>query len=111
MLVGDDEEPLPSYWPNACPLAYVTWFTKPSLTAAAKATHNLVSVSKQLSQGAPAWSIIPLCNIRQSCMLVPDFKKTPRSVWDTSDSVLDTCTHFFVNNWASLYSYQTIYLE
>ncbi|KIY60733.1 hypothetical protein CYLTODRAFT_363744 [Cylindrobasidium torrendii FP15055 ss-10] len=111
MRIGSNDMPLPVYWPNACPLAYITWYTKPSQNAAAKATHNMVSVSKDIFQGAPRWSIIPLSNIRQSCMLVPNFGKTDVRIWDTEASVLDTCTHFFINNWLSLYSYQTLYLD
>ncbi|KIY65398.1 hypothetical protein CYLTODRAFT_379482, partial [Cylindrobasidium torrendii FP15055 ss-10] len=105
MRIGSNDMPLPVYWPNACPLAYITWYTKPSQNAAAKASHNMVSVSKEMFQGAPRWSIIPLSNIRQSCMLVPDFKKTNSRIWDTDKCVLDTCTHFYINNWLSLYSY------
>lgn len=71
----------------------------------------MASVSRDIEQdGTHSWSIIPLFNIRQSCMLMPHFGKTKRSVWDTDKSVLDTCTHFRVNNWTSLYTYQTVYL-
>ncbi|KIY60855.1 hypothetical protein CYLTODRAFT_363630 [Cylindrobasidium torrendii FP15055 ss-10] len=103
--------PYPAYWPRQ-PLAYVTWYTKPKLARGAADTHNLPQLSKQLDKnGKPVFSIIPLSNVRQSCMLVPDFKKTPMSVWDTDICTLDTCDHFYINNWQSLYTYRTVYLS
>ena len=99
----------PAYWPKG-PLAYVEWFTKPKLTPRAASIHNMPSVSKDIRNGKPLYSIVPLGNVRQSCMLIPDFDKTPPSVWDTDEPILDTCTHFHVNNWQSLYAYQTIYM-
>ncbi|KIY61622.1 hypothetical protein CYLTODRAFT_362598, partial [Cylindrobasidium torrendii FP15055 ss-10] len=94
------------------PLAYVQWYTAPRLTDRIRAIHNMPSVKKALSSDGvtPAWSIIPLSNIRQSCMLFPDFGRTPVSVWDTDNCVLDTCSDFLVNNWLSLFTYQTVYM-
>ena len=58
--------------------------------------------------GSPAGSIIPLADIRQSCMLFPAFGATCNDSW-TADNVLDTCTSFYVNNWSSMYSYKTLW--
>lgn len=75
-------------------------------------THNMPAVRKAfMPDGQPQWSIIPLSNIRQSCMLFPNYKKTEVSIWDTKDCILDTCTDFRVNNFLSLYTYQTVYLS
>ncbi|KAJ3968323.1 hypothetical protein EV361DRAFT_777217, partial [Lentinula raphanica] len=59
------------------------------------------------SNGIPHGAIIPLSDIRQSCMLVPGKSSWDRS-WN-SDNILDECSSFFVNNLQSKYSYQTIY--
>ncbi|KIY69492.1 hypothetical protein CYLTODRAFT_452584 [Cylindrobasidium torrendii FP15055 ss-10] len=102
--------PFPHYWPKT-PLAYIEWYSKPTMTTTMGETHNMASVQKVFTpDGQPQWSIIPLSNIRQSTMLIPNYKKTNVSTWDTDACILDTCTHFRVNNYLSLYSFQTIYL-
>jgi hypothetical protein len=55
-------------------------------------------------------AIIPLANIRQSCMLIPIFIND-ESEWQswTPENVLDSASSFLVNNWASKYSYETIW--
>lgn len=53
----------PTYWPKV-PMAYVKWYTKPTLPTAARATHNMPALSKAMdSHGDPQWSIIPLANV------------------------------------------------
>ncbi|KIY63769.1 hypothetical protein CYLTODRAFT_125515 [Cylindrobasidium torrendii FP15055 ss-10] len=108
---GGIDIPYPPYWPKE-PLAYIEWYSTPHLSARMRDTHNMPSVSKPPmgSDGAPPWSIIPLSNIRQSCMLFPKFGTINRKVWDTNKSVLDTCSTFYVNNWLSLFTYQTVYM-
>ncbi|KAJ7309310.1 hypothetical protein DFH08DRAFT_719326, partial [Mycena albidolilacea] len=54
-------------------------------------------------------SIISLTDIRQTCQLFPKFGRDDVDATWTTDNVLDTCTAFYVNNWASLYSYQSIW--
>jgi hypothetical protein len=102
--------PTPSYLPRF-PLAYVEWFTPPKLSASDQRSHNMLSVSKAFDRdGKPAWSIIPLTNIRQSCMLIPHFGKysITHGNW-VSDHIIDAVDTFVVNNWQSLYSYRTLY--
>lgn len=104
----------PAHWPKE-PLAYIEWYTKPLLTPRALRTHKIPSLSKAyLPDGkSPAWSIISLLNVRQSAHLTPDFSKCPSVDWDipiSKSSVLDTCSHFLLNNWLSIYTYQSIYL-
>lgn len=66
------------------------------------------------TQGRQQGSIIPLSNIRQSCMLIPIFPKprTPEAKnldnW-TSDNVLDKATSFLINNFLDFYAFQTIW--
>lgn len=91
-------------------LAYIEWYTR--FAPAADKHHNMysVTVSPQRSDGTRQGAIVPLSQIRQSCHLIPHFDKVnsiPRS-W-TSETVLDLSSHFWLNNWASLYAYQTLW--
>lgn len=101
----------PLYWPRD-PLAYIEWFTAPMLTVAQQKHHNMATVQCSLAQvdGFSQWSIIPLSNIHQSCMLAPNFSNTSvhnQASW-TSSNILDVAPSFLVNNWASVYTYRTI---
>lgn len=66
------------------------------------------------SQGKPKGAIIPLTNIRQSCMLIPIFPEpgTPAALslrsWNP-DNALNQGTPFLLNNFLNVYSFQTIY--
>lgn len=107
-VIGTFKANVPDYWPKQVQ-AYVEWYTSPSLSEADEKYHNMASIQK--IEGDRSWSIIPLSNIRQSCMLIPRFNKhTDKSQisW-TSDTVLDSASSFLVNNWTSVYSYQTLY--
>lgn len=108
---GGIDIPYPPYWPKE-PHAYVQWYTAPQLTDRMRNTHNMASVSKAplAADHSPPWSIIPLSNIRQSCMLTPKYGIIKKNIWDTDTSVLDTCNTFYVNNWLSLFTYQTVYM-
>lgn len=96
-------------------LAYVEWYAPPTLTIQQRKVHNMASIRKPPPQadGSPLWSIIPLINIRQSCMLTPNFgycSAALQSSWK-SENVLDLASSFLVNNWSSVYTYKTIYQE
>lgn len=111
-LIGSYKTQAPGIWPKSV-LAYIEWFTVPSLSSGEQTTHNMVTVRKSalLSDSAPPWSIIPVSNIRQSCMLTPNLQKTSfRTSW-TSSNILDSADTFLVNNWTSVYTYKTIYKE
>ena len=86
-------------WPIE-PLAYVTWYSV--FKGLPDKTTGMYRVDPSRSS-----SIIPLSSIRQTCMLTPS-----KHIWEeswTSDTVLDECQSFFVNNLQSKYAYQTIY--
>lgn len=113
-LIGTHKTLAPVYWPRT-PLAYIEWYTAPSLTVQQQKVHNMASVHKPPLQadGCLPWSIIPLTNIRQSCMLSPNFSSSSsnsQSSW-TSTNILDSAPSFLVNNWTSVYTYKTIYKE
>ncbi|KAE9386416.1 hypothetical protein BT96DRAFT_1084542, partial [Gymnopus androsaceus JB14] len=74
VLTGDAAE---AFWPSS-PLAYIQWYSTPTLSPSDQASHNMASVQKL--PGNPTWSIIPLANIHQSCMLIPRFDKHSTTV-------------------------------
>ncbi|KAI0727017.1 hypothetical protein C8Q72DRAFT_796259 [Fomitopsis betulina] len=81
----------PEEWATQGPLAYVEWYA--NLPASADLVHMMYEVCKLplRTDGTPAGEIIPLSMIRQSY------------------SVLDKAQKFLLNNWASKYSYQTLW--
>ncbi|PPQ73776.1 hypothetical protein CVT26_011510, partial [Gymnopilus dilepis] len=101
--------PLPSTWPQG-PLAYIEWYSP--LPRNAEARHGTMYRIKRQSgnqQNRRPGSIVPLGNIRQSCMLFPAFpREGVPSDW-TSQNVLDLADAFYVNKWSSKYAYHTIY--
>lgn len=100
--------PAPPQWPKE-PLAYVEWYSK--LKGQAKNDHNmyLVTVAQKRANNLPAADIISLSSIRQSCQLVPCFGSEDVSSDWTNGNVLDMCSRFLLNNWASKYAYQTLW--
>ena len=100
---------LPSSWPQG-PLAYVEWYSP--LAKAAEVRHGMmyrIKKPQKTSQNRRPGAIIPLGHIRQSCMLIPSFSaECVPSDW-TWENVLDKSNTFYINNWLSKYSYQTIY--
>ena len=92
-------------------LAYVEWYTK--LQPAAEKNHLMYKISKPSPYvgGSIPGAIIPLSDIRQTCQLFPKFTQGGSSEeleW-RSETVLDQATTFYVNNWSSLYGYQTLW--
>lgn len=68
-----------------------------------------VQRAKPRADGISPGQIIPLASICQSFQLIPDYGKHDiDSTW-TTDTVLDLCDRFLLNNWASKYSYQTLW--
>ena len=100
--------PAPPEWPKG-PLAFVEWYSP--LTNIAHPRHGMmyyVNKVKNSHGNRVQGAIIPLANVRQSCMLFPIFDGTPNTTW-TPASSLDFASSFLVNNWLSKYSYQSIY--
>ena len=54
-------------------------------------------------------AVVPLSEIRQSCMLIPKYKDARAEGDWTSANVLDKCSSFVINNWQHMYAYQTIW--
>jgi hypothetical protein len=97
----------PDTWHNG-PLAFVEWYSP--IPSRAQDNHGLMYRIKKVKtlQGRMPGAIIPLSNIRQSCMLYPIFDTNVSKKW-RSENVLDLASSFLVNNWSSKYAYQTIW--
>ena len=54
-------------------------------------------------------SVIPLANIRQSCMLIPKFTIEDLDKNWKQDTILDATNTYFINNLLHMYAYQTIW--
>ena len=100
-LIGAHKYPAPPWWPKGV-LAYLGWYIPPVLSASDQGAHSMATVKKApLLNDAPPWSIIPLANICQSCMLIP--RNVPSDSSWTSNIVLDKASSFLINNWSSIY--------
>ncbi|KAJ7886469.1 hypothetical protein B0H14DRAFT_3082170 [Mycena olivaceomarginata] len=100
--------PAPPHWPKY-PLAFVEWFS--SFKRSHENNHEMYAITRPppLADGSVRRAVIPLTNIRQTCQLFPNFGKADVNQRWTSDIVLDECNSLFVNNWTSLYAYQSIW--
>jgi hypothetical protein len=110
--VGLGKQSSPNYWPTNTPLTYIEWYQP--LAKDPDSTNGMFVVKKQAQ---PTYSIIPVHSIRQSCMLIPRFEVEEKandtsslrnSGWKT-ENVLDSASSFFLNNWQSNYTYQTLW--
>ena len=100
--------PRPREW-HSGPLAFIEWYSP--TPASAEENQGLMYWIKKTSTttGRVQGEILPLGSIRQSCMLFPSFgREDVPSDWRT-DNVLDMTLTFFINNWSSKYTYQTIW--
>jgi hypothetical protein len=104
----DDNTPVPLNWPKAC-LAYVEWYSTFKPTHEDNHEMYSISVLPPRATGLSNASIIPLTDIRQTCQLIPNFGRANINPSWNSHTVLDECKTFFVNNWNSLYAYQSIW--
>ena len=99
---------VPARWPTQ-PLAYVEWYSPLQKTLPQSNKHLMYKLKK----GKPGdrGIIIPITEIRQSCMLFPlfsEYKEEEIESWKAK-TVLDSCNTFLVNNWSSKHCYNTIW--
>lgn len=97
----------PSTWPSE-PLTYIEWFAKLKTDPEPHHGMYLITNSIPLADGHPPGAIVKLSSICQSCHLIPDFSNGVLTEWST-DTVLDKCKRFYLNNFSSKYAYQTIW--
>ena len=86
------------------------WYTHQGPELEADKVHGMYHISRATdSQGRRQGAVIPLSNIRQSCMLFPVFKGNREEANWQPDNVLDGTDAFLINNFLNKYSYQTIW--
>lgn len=86
-------------------LAYVEWFspfTEPN------PDHLMYKINRSVKHGERLVDIIPLANIRRSVHLLPKFGPLASPEWKSS-TVLEQCSHFFVNSMTDRHVYATLF--
>ncbi|KAF8499406.1 hypothetical protein JB92DRAFT_3099295 [Gautieria morchelliformis] len=95
---------LPSWFGCTDTLAYIEWCTpfKPPVVRL-----RMSRVSYAMRQGRRQAAVIPISSIRRSCALTPIFGKPhQRDRGWTARTVLEKCSHFFLNSHQSIYMFQ-----
>ena len=89
-------------------LVYVEWFR--TVRNAPDSVSKLFEVRKQREAGNAeiVGEVVYLSAIRQSIQLIPVFGQKANRNW-TSETVLDQCEEFYINNFGSLRTYQSVY--
>ena len=90
------------------PLIYVEWFK--TVGNATESTSNMYEVRKQRESGNSeiVGEVVMLSKVRQSIQLIPVFGQKVNRDW-TSETVLDLCDNFYINNFGDLCTYQSVY--
>lgn len=91
-------------------LVFVEWFSQTS--ADPEPNSKMFKVKKGQAytyQNNMAAEVVKLSTVKQSVQLIPVFPKGGVNLSWTTDTVLDTCNEFYVNNWSSIRTYQCIY--
>ncbi|PPR07623.1 hypothetical protein CVT24_004179 [Panaeolus cyanescens] len=100
---------VPNNWEKG-PMAYVEWFTSIPANGPSKNHGLMYKIKRPSGDGVRPGAIVPLTNIRQSCMLMPGYTvRQDVEDYHKAEKVLDQVDTFFINNWRDKYSYQTIY--
>ncbi|KAG9123650.1 hypothetical protein FRC07_014386 [Ceratobasidium sp. 392] len=95
---------LPSTFGVVEPLAYVDWFTEPTVYSASSL--DLYHVRRKFDGECQSSSIIRLLDVRRTCRLLPDFAD-PTIEFTTN--MLDTCDKFFIDRALDDHSFRILY--
>lgn len=89
-------------------MVFVEWFK--TLRNEPDSISKLYEVRKQRESGNAeiVGEVVPLSAVRQSIQLIPKFGKKVNREW-TSEMVLDQCEEFYINNFGSLRTFQSVY--
>ncbi|KAL0954331.1 hypothetical protein HGRIS_003329 [Hohenbuehelia grisea] len=95
--------PAPYFWPKY-PLAFVQWYSEPRSTNPQSLFYTVRPSPDTRGNGGLEGEVVPLANLRQSCMLSPKFNS---SEWEgfekyTTNNILDQNLPYIVNNFSSL---------
>lgn len=93
------------------PLVYIDWFSRPP--SHPDKNNGMFKITRPVDVTKRDAAILPLTSIRRSCHLFPHFPKgkvssTKAKEW-TSDTVLELCDTFHINNYVDMHAFQTIY--
>ncbi|KAG8708171.1 hypothetical protein FRC09_001400 [Ceratobasidium sp. 395] len=95
---------LPSQFGICEPLAYVEWYTEPSIGSGPGV--ELYRVSRKFENGKRSSSVIRLTDIRRTCRLLPDFTDASAAC---TENMLTTCDAFFVDRYLDEHSFRILY--
>ena len=90
-------------------LLFIEWFLQVGSNSDSNSSFYKVKKSKKIETNELDTDIIPLNLVKQSIQLIPVFPKNSSDITWTSDTVLDICNTFYINNWTSIRTYQCIY--
>ena len=90
-------------------LLFIKWFSQIGSEPDSNSRLYKVKKSKQLNTNEYETEIVLLSSVKQSIQLIPIFPKNNSSTIWTSETVLDLCNTFYINNWSSIRTYQCIY--
>lgn len=89
--------------------AFVDWFTRPRADPDSASLMFEVKKQRELGNSEIVGQIIPLSDIRHSVQLCPNFgRQSVNKDWK-AETVLDEADSFYINNWGSLHTYQSVY--
>ena len=90
-------------------LLFIEWFSQVCSNSNSNSSFYKVKKSKKIETNELDTDIIPLNLVKQSIQLIPVFPRNSSDITWTSDTVLDICNTFYINNWTSIRTYQCIY--
>ena len=85
------------------------WFSQTSPLPDADSKFYKIKKSKKNGTNELNTGIVTLDQVQQSIHLIPVFPKNSTNTLWTSETVLDLCDTFFINNWSNIRIYQHIY--
>ena len=90
-------------------LLFIEWFSQVGSNSDSNSSFYKVKKSKKIKTNELDTDIISLNLVKQSIQLIPVFPRNSSDIIWTSDTVLDICNTFYINNWTSIRTYQCIY--
>ena len=85
------------------------WFSQTSPLPNIDSKFYKIKKSKKNGTNELNTGIVTLDQVQQSIHLIPVFPKNSTNTLWTSETVLDLCDTFFINNWSNIRTYQHIY--
>lgn len=92
-------------------LIFLDWFSRPA--SRPDKNHGMYRIQRSSDITKRESAIVNLTSLRRSCHLFPLFPagkvaNTAAAGW-TSETVLEKCETFFINNYVDMHAFQTIF--